>query len=98
MPIKFVDLLADDGIPGLDPEFGLTGVRLDPGAVEALVAAGDDLLVIVFGGELTVEFDGKTEALRPGMFAVVGAGSDASLRAGSDGATYLTSWPLQVQP
>ena len=86
---------------GIDPTFGLTGVRLREGFRVPRHHHDRALLVIVFGGSLGVAAsdgcaDGEPQEqadLGPGQFCVIEADTAYSMTAGPEGATFLTSWP-----
>ncbi len=88
----------------IDPSFDLTGVRLATGVTVQRHHHNRSLLVLVFAGELTVSWsdedsDSDSEqhaGLRAGQFCVIDADTEHRLTAGTDGATYLTSWPLEA--
>lgn len=89
----------------IDASFDLTGVRLRGGFTVPRHHHDRALLLQVFGGTLTIRSrevealggPGEDEVveLRAGQFSVIEAGTVCSLTAGSDGVTYLTSWPLR---
>ena len=97
----------------IDPTFGLTGVRLRDGFRVPLHHHDRSLLIIVFGGSVTLatgagcadQSDGAEEQaeqaeqaeLGSGQFCVIEAGTAYSLTAGPDGATFLISWPQGEQ-
>jgi hypothetical protein len=135
VPIKFFDLLDDDGWAPLpvDPTsprfswsdggsladapvdvpatfadalwystkveraFNMTGLRCRPDFTVPRHHHSLRLLVIVFGGELTVEYgaEGGEErgAVGPGQFCVIDAGTPYLTTAGPQGATFTESFP-----
>jgi len=111
VPIDFLDLLAADGwtragtarasgastSTGLDPTFGLQGVRLDPGAEGPRRTDDQPVLVLVFGGEVVVRSDGASDIhLGPGQFCVIEEGTPHTVGAGGEGATFTECWPQDV--
>lgn len=85
---------------GIDPDFGLHGVRLRPGFVGPRRRHDQPLLVIVFGGTLVVRSGEPDEEVEDrvgaGQFCVIDAGTVHSVAAGEDGATYTECWPQDV--
>ncbi len=110
VPIDFLDLLADGAwVPaeasatgvrtsnGLDPSFGLHGVRLDPGFEGPQRTHDQPLLVLAFAGEVIVRSDGSEEVrLLPGQFCVIEEGTPHTVGAGVEGATFTECWPQDV--
>jgi quercetin dioxygenase-like cupin family protein len=90
---------------GIDPTFGLTGVRLRKGFRVPRHHHDQGLLILVFEGSLVVaSSDGCSDAepheqavLGPGQFCVIEADTAYSLTAGPAGATFLTSWPQDAR-
>jgi quercetin dioxygenase-like cupin family protein len=92
----------------IDADFGLDGVRLAAGTVVERHRHNCDLLLLVFDGDLTVRFvesspdgagsDERDAVVRAGAFARIDAGTEHSLLAGGDGATFLSSWPNDPPP
>ncbi len=86
---------------GIDPSFGLHGVRL-PAAWRGPERRHDQpLLMIVFTGEVVVQerSEGGAVAERRvgrGEFCVIDEGTVHSISAGPDGATYTECWPQDV--
>ncbi len=81
----------------IDPAFNLIGVRLRAGFTMPTHHQSLRQLVIVFGGELTVEQGGRSgRTVGPGQFFVVSAGMPYTLTAGPHGATFVETWPEPV--
>ena len=88
----------------IDPSFGLTAIRLAPGATVAAHRHNRSLLLLVFEGSLAVTHrevtdepaDEATVDLHAAQFCVIDAETVHRLTAGPDGATYLSSWPLRA--
>lgn len=111
VPIDFLDLLADGGwtpagpptpgvsrSTGLDPTFGLHGVRLDPGVEGPRRTDDQPVLLLVFGGEVVVRSDGSEDIrLGPGQFCVIEEGTPHTVGAGGEGATFTECWPQDVE-
>ena len=84
----------------LERSFNMTGLRCRPEFTIPRHHHNQRLLVIVFGGELVVEYgeDGQDEGRRvgPGQFWVVDAGTPYVMTTGPEGATFTESFPLQA--
>lgn len=86
---------------GLDPAFGLHGVRLVPGFEGPRRCHDRPTLMIVFGGTLVVRSEpdaggggGAVEdRLVAGQFCVVEEATVHSVSAGDEGVTYTECWP-----
>lgn len=88
---------------GIDPSFGLHGVRLAPGFVGPPRRHDQAVLMIVVGGTLVVRCEPDLDAddtdeavdhrLRAGEFCIVDEATVHSVCAGDDGATYTECWP-----
>ncbi|UDY36699.1 hypothetical protein [Dermatobacter hominis] len=88
---------------GIDPSFGLHGVRLAPGWCGPDRRHDQPLLMIVFAGTVVVRSaatdDGEGSAeqvVGAGEFCVIDEGTVHSISAGPDGATYTECWPQDV--
>ncbi|HLU43037.1 MAG TPA: cupin domain-containing protein [Microthrixaceae bacterium] len=81
---------------GIDPSFGLNGVRLRGGFTVPRHHHSSALLLLVFDGALTVAADDGAEVLGPGEYCVIEEGTAHRLTAGAEGATYLWSWPQEA--
>ena len=86
----------------LDDDFGLTGVRLRGGFTVPTHRHNRDLLLLVFGGEVTIRYedvDAGNEHLTQvgaGQFCIIEAETPYSLTAAAVGATFLGSWPQEA--
>jgi quercetin dioxygenase-like cupin family protein len=85
----------------IDPSFGLTGVRLRGGFTVPAHRHNRSLLLLVFGGAVTVRFaepdtDEQEAQVGSGQFCVIEAETVYSLTAVGDGATFLSSWPNEA--
>jgi mannose-6-phosphate isomerase-like protein (cupin superfamily) len=84
---------------GIDASFGLEGIRLGGGAAVPRSSHDRALLLLVFGGAVTVHsidadaVDEEHVELRAGQFCVVEADTTFRLAASAEGVTFLTSWP-----
>lgn len=85
---------------GIDPSFGLYGVRLSPGFVGPSRRHDQPVLMIVVGGSLAVRCAPEPDAdeavehrLRAGEFCIIDEATVHSVDAGDDGATYTECWP-----
>jgi quercetin dioxygenase-like cupin family protein len=90
---------------GIDPSFGLHGVRLPPSWRGPERRHDQPLLMIVVAGEVVVrersEGDGEgssaaEQRVRAGEFCVIDEGTVHSVSAGPDGVTYTECWPQDV--
>ena len=93
---------------GIDPSFGLHGVRLPPSWCGPERRHDQPLLMIVFAGELVVRepsagedpdgADGSApeRTVGRGEFCVIDENTVHSISAGPDGATYTECWPQDV--
>lgn len=91
----------------IDASFGLTGVRLRSGFAVPRHRHDADLLLLVFGGDITIRSaeDGddtadddveSTVQVGAGQFCRIDADTRYSLTAGASGVTFLSSWPQDV--
>lgn len=81
--------------PQLDPTFHLQGTRLAPGFVMPPRRHDEGQLVLVLGGELTVSSGENAESttVLPGHFWVCEAQTPFTVTAGTEGVTYVETWP-----
>lgn len=80
---------------GIDPSFGLTGLRLPRRFTVPRQHHNLALLLLVVDGSVTVGTDDSADELRSGRYCVVEAGTPYRLAAGAHGVTYLSSWPQE---
>ena len=82
---------------GIDPSFGLHGVRLASGWQGPDRCHDQPLLMIVFAGSVVVRSRSTDvvdeRRVGPGEFCVIDEGTVHSISAGPDGATYTECWP-----
>ncbi len=86
----------------IDPTFGMTGVRLAPGARVPRHRHDRSLLLLVFGGAVTVEHEDEDGAVASaevgtGRFCVIDEDTPHALVAGLGGATLLASLPQPAE-
>lgn len=81
----------------IDPSFNLIGVKLRGGFTMPRHHQNLRQLVIVFGGELSVDDGDATRTVGAGQFFVIGAGMPYTMTAGADGATFVETWPEPVK-
>lgn len=85
----------------VDPSFKAYGFRFRPAFELPRRHHALRHLVIVFGGEATVEWgaDGREgrETFRLGEFWTTDAGTPYSITAGADGVVYVESWPEPIE-
>jgi len=82
----------------IDRAFNMNGLRCKPGFTVPKHHHNLRELIIVFGGEFTVE-DGDTGESRtvgPGKFWISDAGTPYTMTAGPEGVTYIETWPEPV--
>ena len=111
MGIDFFNLLDDEGwVPlrfdpaisrstKIDPSFNLIGLRCPPNATIPTHHHNLRQLVIVFGGELLVEFatdEPDSRRVGAGEFFISDAGTPFAVTAGAAGATFTACWPEPV--
>jgi mannose-6-phosphate isomerase-like protein (cupin superfamily) len=86
----------------IDPGFNLIGLRARPNFVVPMRHHNLRQLTIVLGGDLVVDAGGRDRdasgprTIRAGQFFVTGAGTPYTLTAGSDGVTFVETWPRPV--
>lgn len=84
----------------VDPTFNLFGLRCRPGFTVPLHHLDMRELIIVFGGELEIEYvDGdqvEQRRVEAGEFWVSDPGTPFMMTAGADGVTYFGNWPEAV--
>ena len=82
----------------VDADFNMGGVRCKPNFTLPWHSLNLRQLIIVMGGELTVESaDGQTETVKAGDFWISGADVKQTITAGPEGVTYVDTWPVWVQ-
>ena len=81
---------------GIDPTFGLTGIRLAAGFTVPLHHHDQQVLRIVYGGEFEIRSDEATATVRAGQFTMIDEATVHSLVAGPEGVTYTESWRLEA--
>lgn len=82
----------------VDGDFNMAGARLAPGFTLPWHSNNLRELVVVMGGELTVESDdGEKRTIGLGEFCISEADAKHRMTAGPEGATYIETWPVWVQ-
>jgi len=85
----------------VDRAFNLNGLRCAPGFTVPRHHHNMDELIIVFGGEFTLEYDDgpqhrdtiSSRTVAPGEFWISEAGTAYMMTAGPRGVTYIETWP-----
>jgi quercetin dioxygenase-like cupin family protein len=84
----------------VDRSFNLNGLRCAPGFTVPRHHHNLRELIIVFGGEFTVEYGDRGEEgcrrVGPGEFWISDAGTAYLMTAGPEGVTYIETWPEPV--
>lgn len=80
---------------GIDPTFGLTGIRLRAGFHVPRHRHDEQVLRIVFGGSFEIVTDDETIAVSAGGFCTIDDEVHAIV-AGLGGVTYTESWHLEA--
>lgn len=81
---------------GIDPTFGLDGIRLRAGFVVPRHHHDQQVLRIVYGGSLALHAGDDVATVRAGEFCTIDADTVHSLTAGPEGVTYTESWHLDA--
>jgi quercetin dioxygenase-like cupin family protein len=82
----------------VDGDFNMAGVRLVPGFTVPWHSNNLRELIVVMGGDLTVESDdGDKRTIGLGEFCISEANAKHSMTAGREGASYIETWPVWVQ-
>jgi quercetin dioxygenase-like cupin family protein len=82
----------------VDADFTMRGVRWRPNFTVPWHSHNLRQLIIVMGGELTVEDeDGEKHTVKAGDFWISEANTKQTFTAGAEGVTYVETWPVWVQ-
>ena len=83
----------------VDGDFNMAGARCRPGFTVPWHHNNLRELIIVMGGEFTVEWgdDGEHRTIQAGDFWISDAGTKHTMTAGPEGVTYIETWPVWVE-